>query len=162
MRKLLVLPLLLTALNADYQTMLFHGHANHLEAHNENGTKFNEMNYGIGYQYAFRNESNHFYTVSGNFITDSYSNPFPFLTAAYNYSLLDGNYGQLSANATAILGLRYSEDRESSKGVFGVVPGFTYKYDKYSVNYNFSPTVDTSTTNGRTTGFHYISLGYEF
>ena len=142
--------------------MLFHGHANHLVSKNEQGTEFNEANFGIGYQYAFADETKHFYTVSGNFIKDSYSNPFPFLTAAYNYNLVDNDYGQLSANATAILGLRYSEDRGSSKGIFGVVPGLTYKYDKYSVNYNFSPTVDTSTSNGRTTGFHYFSVGYEF
>ena len=162
MTKLLVLPILLSSLYGNYQTILFHGHANHLESHNEQGTKFNEMNYGIGYQYTFREEENHFFSLGGNFIKDSYNNPMPFLTGAYNYSLLNNNYGELTVNATAIVGLRYTEDRGSSYGIFGVVPGMTYKYDKFSINYNFSPTVDASASNGRTTGFHYFSLGMDF
>ena len=97
-----------------------------------------------------------------NFINDSYYHTFPFLTSAYNYSLMNGKYGNISINATAILGLRTTPSGDSKKATFGIVPGMIYKYDKVSLNYNFSPTVDTGATDGETIGFHYFSIGVDF
>ena len=164
MRKSLVALLVSVSLYAEVHTILFHGHANHLESTNEKGTKFNEMNYGLGYMYSDRDNEDFYFSYGGNVIKDSYNHAFPTLTAAMNYSLFNTDYGELTANITGLVGLRTSESGESVKGLIGAIPGLSYKYDIYSLNYNFSPTVDagSSSDGERTTGFHYFSLGIDF
>ena len=80
-RILMAVILLITFFNANEQRILFHGLSHHFDRTDKIGRKWNEINYGLGYEYSTysKNRSDLYYTFGANIIKDSNSEIFPFI-----------------------------------------------------------------------------------
>ena len=171
-------------LYANEHRVILHGHANHFNKEDRAGYEFNELNYGVGYEYNTYdgiNNGDNFevvYSFSANIIKDSYNYVFPFLGPSIELRT-KGKYAvglslftfvgykkiitfqnfigfDYTTNTSISTYSRYSE-KYSIMG--GITPGIKLYLGDFSLNYNVSPEFDGAGFHAD--GFHYFSLSYK-
>jgi hypothetical protein len=149
------------------------------------GEKFNEKNYGIGYEYtSYDGVDNDWliepvYGISVNVIQDSYKRIFPF--AGIFGEIRSKGYIGIGMNISSFIGYKdmnktktvvdynyvtrefdfsYKHIGTERLIVAGVTPGVKLYIGDLSFNYNYSPEFEGFGIYAE--GFHYFSLSYNF
>jgi hypothetical protein len=156
--------------------IVIHGLTKHLHDTDKfSGEEFNEKNYGIGYKITGYDEEDkdigQFYlTASVSAIKDSFYNPFYFGSVGVEYRFNDiplsfsldamGGSKIIYSYNTADGGETYTNTGYYYSPIFGAMPGLALHLGDFSINYNFSPSIQFY--NMYIEGFHYLYLTYKF
>lgn len=136
---LLLSMLLSSAVQAGQASLLINGKALHLDK--IGNEKYNEKNWGAGFQYDFEMTNNKwvpFITASG--FADSYKNPSYYAGggALRRFAVTD----DLHIDAGVIAFFMTREDFNDNKPFFGALPVISFGTDRVSVNVTYIPKVD--------------------
>jgi len=100
----------------------------HLDRRDEQGRRFNEINYGIGANYTFyKNHRSHYY-LEGGIYDDSFRKTARYITVGYDYRLFAQLYCGL------LVGLIDSRSLSSSGSIVAAVPLLRYRWSHVSFN----------------------------
>lgn len=168
MKFILIMFLLSPFLFADEHRLLITGFSKHEKSHDNDGDKFNEFNYGLGYEYNNFKDYNEAY-FAGNFsvLKDSYDEWQYTLSASPNIRF------ELNQDFSFSIGLAgfvmYKKDnfkknvsKEDAKYdlLVGAAPLSSLYYKDFSVNIAYVPSV--SFMDFDTVGFVLVYFGYTF
>lgn len=161
---LLLLPLLVFA---DEERILISGFTKHEHDHDRFNERYNEVNYGIGYEYSFFNDYNEIYFVTNALLLkDSFENPQFALGMGHAYRFDTGAI-DTAIGLSGFIGVKktYSDSDKNRDGgeynfVGGAGPSATFYYDDLSVNFVYVPGIEYKDLD--TTGFLYTYFGYKF
>ena len=167
--KILFLFFILSMLSfATEHRLIVSGFTKHEHSQGSDGEKFNEENWGAGYEFTDFKEYGELY-FAGNFtvLKDSYSDAQFTLSASPNWRYKI--YGDLDASVgiAAFLMWRkdtYKEGVSSDEAEYGLFPGLaplaSIYYQRFSVNLAYVPTVKIGSID--VTGFGIIYFGWKF
>ena len=174
MKKLLILlTFLISTLYAEH-TILVSGMSQHGNTHDRYGEKFNDVHYGLGYQYSdYKPHDKVFCTSTIIAMNDSYDNTMYSAVYAVNYMLKDTNNTRISVGMDFGLVYKqlkyYNADTDTYSFSYGVIPVIfiptvTVEIHKVSLNFTYVPEIThtTSTKHLKVEEVLYVNIGYRF
>jgi len=169
MMKLIITILLLSSfISANEHRLLVSGFSKHEKSHDDNGKKFNEFNYGLGYEYNnFKDYNKAYFAANLSVIKDSYDEWQYTLSASPNIRFeLNQNFS-LSLGVAAFLMYKkdnyknnvYNDNAEYDL-ILGAAPLSSLYYKDFSVNMAYVPSASFMGID--TIGFVVVYFGYTF
>jgi len=153
---------------ANEHRVLVSGFTKHEHSHDKEGERYNEENWGAGYEFTAFKEYGELY-FAGNFtiLKDSYSDAQFTLSASPNvrYKV----YGDLDASIGMAAFLMWKKDTyktgvSSDEAEYGLVPGVaplaSLYYQRFSVNLAYVPTMKMGSID--IVGFGIVYFGWKF
>ena len=171
MKKIFLLIILHVSLFSSEHTIIFHGFTHHFDRTDKIGRDWNEISYGIGYEYStyVKDSSDLYYTFGANIIKDSNSEIFPFISAGleirpfskyFAFSLTAIVGYKVFPTFSVINGVWTEEIDRKYEPIVGASPSLKFFYKNFSINYNYSPQFEMD--NLYIAGLHYFTIGYRF
>jgi len=167
MKLIVVLCVLITFLWAEEHRVLVSGFSKHEKSQDGDGEKFNEENWGVGYEYTnFKKYGEMYFAGNISVIKDSYSDAQYTITASPNWRYKMGGDFDFSFGAAAFLMWKkdtYKDNITSDEAEYGLVPGIApqaaFYYKNFSVNFAYIPTIKMGSID--MIGFGIVYFGWK-
>ncbi len=168
MKQVLFLFLLVTILNANEHRLLVSGFTKHEKSHRNNGDTYNEVNYGIGYEFtSFREYDELYFGSNFTALKDSMDEWQYTISASPNIRFKLSENSSVSIGVAAFVMVKkdnYKTDVLPEDAAYdllgGVAPLSSFYYKDFSVNTAYVP----SFTHGKieNVGFLIVYFGWKF